>query len=78
MQICDVEQTTVGIRTTHDNKEVVRSSDVVILAVKPYMVPKILFDESPLIHTNHLVISIAAGVTISQIEQVTTSTPLDV
>lgn len=60
----------VGIRTTTDNLEVVKSSDVVVIAVKPHIVPSVLKDVAKLIHINQLIVSIAAGVTIQQMEKV--------
>lgn len=60
----------LGIRTTMDNKEVFKSSDVVVLAVKPHMVLGVLEESFKLIHQNHLIVSIAAGVTIGQMEAV--------
>lgn len=77
MMCSDVDQAmlnlisgSVGVHTTQDNLEVVKSSDVIIIAVKPHMVSKVLEDMSKFIHTNHLIVSIAAGVTISQMERV--------
>jgi pyrroline-5-carboxylate reductase len=54
--------TAYGIRTTSDNAALVKFSDVVVVAVKPQIVDRVL----PVIHENlkpgALVISIAAGV----------------
>lgn len=60
----------VGIGTTKDNLEVVKSSDVVVIAVKPHMVSGVLKDIAKFIHVNHLIVSIAAGITIHQMEKV--------
>ena len=46
------------------NREVVQASDVVILAVKPQSMPQVLAELREAITTDHLVISIAAGVTL--------------
>jgi len=59
---------TLGVRTVSDAIEVVRSSDVIILAVKPQQVGPVLDELKPYLSGDHLVISIAAGVKISFIE----------
>jgi len=43
---------------------------VVIIAVKPHFVPDVLQDIASVAHANHLVISVAAGFLISNIERV--------
>lgn len=47
-----------------DARAVVRRSDVVILAVKPQQFPEVLSAISPVVTARHLVISIAAGITL--------------
>lgn len=59
---------TAGVRTVSDNIEVVRSSEVLILAVKPNQVGMVLDEMKPYLTNAHLLISIAAGVKISFIE----------
>jgi pyrroline-5-carboxylate reductase len=58
-----------GIRTTLDNHELVRSSDVVILGVKPQAIDKVLVQMSKDIESRHLVVSVAAGVPVVAIEK---------
>jgi len=60
---------TIGVQVTGDNVEVVRSSDVIILAVKPHHVGPVLDEMKPILTSDHLLISIAAGVKISFMEQ---------
>jgi pyrroline-5-carboxylate reductase len=50
--------------------EVVRSCDIVLIAVKPNHVAEVLREISSVVHANHLIISIAAGVRLSQLEKV--------
>ncbi|CAK5113068.1 unnamed protein product [Meloidogyne enterolobii] len=72
----------LGINTTHDNSQVARENDVVILAVKPTIVSKVasgnklnstvsplILEIAPAIRRDHLLISIALGITIRYIEQ---------
>lgn len=57
-----------GIRTTLDNKEIVRESDHLIIAVKPYMYDGVLEEIKDLIKSNQVVIGIAAGISIDYIK----------
>ncbi len=57
-----------GIRTTADNREVARESDVVVLAVKPQTMADALAGIAGHLREGALVISIAAGVPIAAIE----------
>ena len=59
---------TYAIRTTHDNVEVARQADILILAIKPQLMERVLEEIGPEIHAHALVISIAAGVPLSAIE----------
>src|SRR5207237_10845013 len=56
-----------GSSAHHDSRPVVQGSDVLVLAVKPQNMPALLADMAPLVTPRHLVISIAAGVTLSQL-----------
>lgn len=58
----------LGIKATADNREVCDFADVIILAVKPQVVPIVLDEVSNKIGKNKIVVSIAAGVPTSQIE----------
>lgn len=57
-----------GGRAVAENAEVVRAADCVVLAVKPQTVDAVLSELSPLVEKRHLIISIAAGVTLRQLE----------
>ncbi|KAK0429311.1 hypothetical protein QR680_011311 [Steinernema hermaphroditum] len=60
---------TLGIATTSDNTEVVSKSDVVIIAVKPPQVSKIVSEIARVFKRDHqLLVSIALGITIRNIE----------
>jgi pyrroline-5-carboxylate reductase len=58
---------TTGVRAVPTNAEVVAASDVLILAVKPQMMAAVLAEIRPHLTAQHLVISIAAGVTLQQL-----------
>lgn len=59
----------IGVATTGDNIEVANSSDVIILAVKPNLVGPVLNELKPHLSGEHLIVSIAAGVTLDYMEQ---------
>ncbi|MBM3986044.1 MAG: pyrroline-5-carboxylate reductase [Planctomycetes bacterium] len=56
-----------GIRATTDNLEVVSSADIVVLAVKPQTLPKVLRQLRDGIRPGHLVMSIVAGARMTAI-----------
>jgi pyrroline-5-carboxylate reductase len=63
-----------GLQTTGDNKALVQACDLVVLAVKPQILPQVLQElDDTLEHTDCLLVSIAAGIRISSIEAATRS-----
>ncbi len=65
---CQVFEDETGIKTTQDNKEVTANSDVIILAVKPNIMGTILEELKNDITSEHLVVSIAAGIPLNFME----------
>ena len=55
---------TYNAKTTSDNKEVVKQSAIVILAVKPQNMDDVTSEIAPFITGEKLVVSIAAGITL--------------
>lgn len=62
-------RTSHGIETTADNAALVTWSDVVVLAVKPQVVPQVLGQVGRLLGLEKLLVSIAAGVPISRLAE---------
>ncbi|WP_435009652.1 pyrroline-5-carboxylate reductase [Tundrisphaera lichenicola] len=58
-----------GVATCDSNAEVVRGSDVIILAVKPQSMAGVLAELRPLITPDHLVMSVAAGVSLATLAE---------
>jgi pyrroline-5-carboxylate reductase len=56
-----------GVPAGSDNLDVVRRADVLVLAVKPQSMAGLLAEIRPAIQDRHLVISIAAGITLRQL-----------
>jgi pyrroline-5-carboxylate reductase len=57
-----------GAEATASNLEAVKSAQVLVLAVKPDQVAGLLKEIRDLVTTNHLICSIAAGVTLAKLE----------
>jgi pyrroline-5-carboxylate reductase len=57
-----------GVRASAENPEVARASQILILAVKPQSMTSVLQEVSPVVSDAHLVVSIAAGVTLRQLQ----------
>jgi len=58
-----------GISTTEDNREAVKKSEVIVLAVKPQVIGKVLSEIKDVLTGDKIIISIAAGITTSFIEE---------
>lgn len=59
----------IGAKTFHTNAEVVRNSDVIILSVKPQVLKDVLLDLRPLLSDSKLLVSVAAGIKLKDIQQ---------
>jgi pyrroline-5-carboxylate reductase len=57
-----------GVRTTASNTAVAEFANVLIVAVKPAHVAELLEEIRPVLTPRHLIISIAAGMTIARLE----------
>ncbi|XP_051872971.1 pyrroline-5-carboxylate reductase 3 isoform X3 [Pristis pectinata] len=57
-----------GMQTTHNNACVVKNCTILFLTVKPSILPEVLRSISPLVTPAHLVVSVAAGITIEALE----------
>jgi pyrroline-5-carboxylate reductase len=58
-----------GVSVTHDNRALVNQADVLILAVKPQIIGKVLDEIAATVDRSTLVISIAAGICLSRLEE---------
>jgi pyrroline-5-carboxylate reductase len=57
-----------GIRTSTDNRAAIDEADVVVLAVKPQVVPAVLPDVTAALRSGAMVVSLAAGVPLHRLE----------
>lgn len=58
-----------GVRVTACNAEAVEDADVVVLAVKPQIMPTVLAEVGASLSARPLVISVAAGITLATLER---------
>lgn len=58
-----------GIQVSADNREVARIADILVLAVKPQIMEKVVAGMACEVNEDKLLISVAAGFTIGQLEQ---------
>lgn len=58
-----------GVKASTNNIEVAKNSDIIFLAVKPYFFKEVIEEVKESIKEDTIIISIAAGITIDQIEQ---------
>lgn len=65
---CQVFQS-FGVSVCESNAQVVDKSDVLLLAVKPQVVEKVLLDLKPHFTKDKLLVSIAAGITIQNLQR---------
>ncbi len=71
-----LKNTYPDIQTTLNNKEAVDKADVVIVAVKPWLVEPVLSDLSDILNSEKLLVSIAAGIDFEFISNIVTATDI--
>jgi len=57
-----------GVKRAPSNAAVVKRAKIILLAVKPQVIGSVLEEISPLVNGSHLVISIAAGITLAYLK----------
>ncbi len=65
---CQILEEDIGVKTTQENDKVISDADIIILAIKPNVMGKILEELKSNITSKHLVVSIAAGIPLDFIE----------
>jgi pyrroline-5-carboxylate reductase len=65
-----------NVRTTRDKKRLMAESDVIVLAVKPHDMPIVLGEIAPFAGPGHLIVSVAAGVSLEAIERPLAGVPV--
>lgn len=65
-----------NVETTIHNIEVVKNSKVLLFAVKPFVLRDVLSEIKPFITDEHVILSIAAGISVKTIEEIVGSVPV--
>lgn len=60
----------LGIQTTMDSKEVIKNSDIIVIAVKPNVYDQVLSEVNNVINDKKIIITIAAGKSIESVERI--------
>ncbi|XP_066438085.1 pyrroline-5-carboxylate reductase 3 isoform X2 [Eleutherodactylus coqui] len=58
-----------GCHTTHSNISVLYESNVIFLATKPHVIPQVLVEISSAVTSDHVIVSMAAGVSLQTLEE---------
>ena len=65
----DFQKDVPGSLVTHNNLDVVEHAEIVLIATKPPVVPRVLQEVNPAVRPRNLLISIALGIPIRNLEQ---------
>lgn len=75
LELAEKQSKELGIKVYADNKSVAKYSDVIFLAVKPHFIKDVLDEIMPDLSSGKLIVSIAAGISTSAIEEKIGSKP---
>ena len=64
-----------GVQGITTNIELVQKADIVVLSVKPQILGKVLAETGSIFRQNHLVVSVAAGYPMVEIQRLLTMVP---
>lgn len=64
----DLVSNEYGVKTTMDNKEVAKTSDIIVLSVKPNVYNPVIDDIKDFVKEDVVIVTIAAGKTIKDVE----------
>ncbi len=62
--------------TTLDNVEVIKNSKIILFAVKPFILRDVLSEIKPYLTKEHIIFSIAAGISIKTIQEIVGNIPV--
>ena len=60
----------LGIKMVHNNREAAADADIILLAVKPFVVKDVLTEIEDRIDNTKLIVTIAAGISSSRVEEI--------
>jgi len=65
-----VEEQSLGFSVSDNNSIAVKDAEIVVLAVLPQQIRKVMEEIAPSLHTNQIIVSVASGVTCQDIKEV--------
>lgn len=65
-----------NLNTTTENIQVIKNSNIIIMAIKPFILKNVLEQLKPHITKNHVIISIAAGISIPTMQEILGEIPV--
>lgn len=66
----------LGCKTTHSNQEVLQTCQLVFFATKPHILPSVLAEVASVVTSQHILVSVAAGISLSTLEEVSGLVPV--
>ena len=67
---------TYNVTTTLHNREVIKNAKIILFAVKPFVLKDVLNEIKPFLTKEHVILSIAAGISINSIEEIAGEIPV--
>ena len=65
-----IQATLPGVQTTRDNRQAASEADIILLAVKPWLMREVIEEIRPALNfSRHIIISVAAGISLREMEQ---------
>ena len=65
-----IQATLPGVQTTRDNRQAASEADIILLAVKPWLMAEVIEGIRPALDLDrHIIISVAAGISLQEMEQ---------
>ena len=65
-----------GVNISPDNNDVIKNAEIILFAVKPFVMRDILNEIKSNITDKHIILSIAAGISLTTIEEITGKVPV--
>lgn len=65
-----------GVQTTLNNIDVIKNSKIILFAVKPFVLRDVLNEIKPYLTKEHIIFSIAAGISIKTMEEIVGEIPV--
>ena len=65
-----IQATLPGVQATRDNRQATSEADIVLLAVKPWLMAEVMEEIRPALDSRrHIIVSVAAGISLQEMDQ---------